>query len=221
MSISIALNCAFTERVGYCKKGIWIIDGDLRWLEEVIRKVYRSTKCLKKSKESRFIEILAFVNSRPIFLTKDGDTCNVERPGWVYWHFNLNRLLWQLSKRILESGKQVHWRPGHQYRDVWWCIWENRCLRLHKLACSLTLSSWLNDSQCPTIIRSQETAWWRLSPTHLLGPKILELEHLSQSFNQLRQARNKFLDCIKSINEGAKEEYEGSFPDRWTNFLTV
>jgi prefoldin subunit 5 len=37
----------------------------------------------------------------------------------------------------------------------------------------------------------------------------LELEHLSQSFGQLRQARNKFSDCIKSINDGGKEEHEG------------
>jgi prefoldin subunit 5 len=37
-----------------------------------------------------------------------------------------------------------------------------------------------------------------------------ELEHLSQSFGQLRQARNKFLDCIKSINSGGREEHEGS-----------
>jgi prefoldin subunit 5 len=37
-----------------------------------------------------------------------------------------------------------------------------------------------------------------------------ELEHLSQSFGQLRQARSKFLDCIKSINDGGKEEHEGT-----------
>ena len=37
----------------------------------------------------------------------------------------------------------------------------------------------------------------------------LELEHLSQSFGQLRQARNTFLDCVKSINSGGKEEHEG------------
>jgi prefoldin alpha subunit len=36
-----------------------------------------------------------------------------------------------------------------------------------------------------------------------------ELEHLSQSFTQLRQARLKFLDCIKSISESGKSEYEG------------
>jgi prefoldin subunit 5 len=38
-----------------------------------------------------------------------------------------------------------------------------------------------------------------------------ELEHLSQSFAQLRQAKAKFLDCIKSINDGGKEGYEGQF----------
>lgn len=41
--------------------------------------------------------------------------------------------------------------------------------------------------------------------------EFIELEHLSQSFAQLRQARNKFLDCVKSINDGAKEEHEGLF----------
>ena len=35
-----------------------------------------------------------------------------------------------------------------------------------------------------------------------------ELDHLSQSFGQLRQAKVKFIDCIKSINDGAKPEHE-------------
>ena len=61
----------------------------------------------------------------------------------------------------------------------------------------------------------------KVVPYTFTRTKILELEHLSQSFNKLRQARNKFLDCIKSINEGAKEEYEGSLPYRSTKFLTV
>jgi prefoldin subunit 5 len=41
--------------------------------------------------------------------------------------------------------------------------------------------------------------------------RLIELEHLSQSFSQLRQARSKFADCVKSINEGAKKEHEGRF----------
>jgi len=36
-----------------------------------------------------------------------------------------------------------------------------------------------------------------------------ELEHLSQSFGQLRQARTKFSECIKSINDGCRPEREG------------
>lgn len=42
-----------------------------------------------------------------------------------------------------------------------------------------------------------------------------ELEHLSQSFGQLRQARSKFLDCIKSINDGGREEHEGTHPHKY------
>jgi prefoldin subunit 5 len=38
---------------------------------------------------------------------------------------------------------------------------------------------------------------------------FLELEHLSQSFGQLRQARTKFSECIKSIDDGCRPEHEG------------
>ena len=105
--------------------------------------------------------------------------------------------------------------------NVWSCGWDNRYFFFSKQTESLTLFSWFNDSQCPTVIRSQETAWWRLSHFTSNRTKILELEHLSQSFSQLRQARNKFLDCIKSINEGAKEEYEGWLPCPMTILLTA
>lgn len=47
-----------------------------------------------------------------------------------------------------------------------------------------------------------------------------ELEHLSQSFSQLRQARLKFLECVKSINESGKEENEGK-TSKWGTILNV
>lgn len=41
-------------------------------------------------------------------------------------------------------------------------------------------------------------------------PKFSELEHLSQSFAQLRQARHKFLDCVKTIRESGTEDCDGN-----------